>query len=364
MWHRDTRRNYICGVFDAIFGLWPAPGHCLLHYGYDKDILKSLSSSTPVAEDSLLPKAEPPPIHPMNAFEEEGHWTLTQETIPRCIRSGLYFWEDLPPQPDVGSDDLTQENVIKSASVSLGAMDALLIERRLPFKFQSTDRLDKHLTIISGDHEKILIFTDWKRFLMLRHHQVLVQDSRPDYPDDTVSLFQLLSRSTRSAENRINGQGGDVRYIAYELMLTYSLLFFRNVSAKNGEFYSDANVWLGGRSFPWSKDWRKSSQHIAEKINLGTTDGFHQLTRILGHPDRSVPMSEDFNIFRERLETLNRTFNSWKPSNFIDLVCWRGWVEEEIVYWQWVLTVVGIPVVLLSLTINIVTMFYTIHPQK
>ena len=31
----STRRNYICGAFDAMFALWEAPGHCLLHIGKD-----------------------------------------------------------------------------------------------------------------------------------------------------------------------------------------------------------------------------------------------------------------------------------------------------------------------------------------
>ena len=128
-------------------------------------------------------------------------------------------------------------------------MDALLIERRLPYTFQATDCLDKHLTILTGEKEKILIFTDWRRFLMLRHHRILVQDSRRDYPEDEVSRFQLLSRSTRSSLDRINGQGGDVRYIAYELLLTYSLLFYRNVSGPGGEFYKDTQITFGGRSY-------------------------------------------------------------------------------------------------------------------
>jgi hypothetical protein len=358
--HRYTKRNYICGVFDAIFGLWPAPGHCLLHYGYDNNILKKIGS-LPSERDLRRPKEDLPPIHPLNPSETAGHWALTHETIPRCIHSGLYFWEDPPPQPEVGSDDKTQDDVTNEASISLVAMDALLVERRLPYTFQATDCLDKHLTILSGEKEKILIFTDWTRFLMLRHHKILVHDSRRDYPEDEVSRFQLLSRSTRSAIDRINDQGGDVRYIAYELLLTYSLLFYHQVSDSGGEFHRDTRITFGGRSYPWfCNGYRKSSQEIAEKISLNPTHGFSQLIEILRHPDRSVPQSADFKIFRKRLEGLSKEFSAWKPSRFSELFLWRGWVEEEVGYWGWIVTVIGIPFVIISLGVSIVSMVFSI----
>jgi hypothetical protein len=77
---------------------------------------------------------------------------------------------------------------------------------------------------------------------MLRHHKVLVDDSNPAHADHTISPFQLLSHSSRSPEERKNGKGVDVRFIAYELLHTYVLLFYRNSSSSSNAVWEDAHV--------------------------------------------------------------------------------------------------------------------------
>lgn len=252
-------RGYVCALFDATFGLWPAPGHCFLH---DDDGKMEVNDKDPG-------------IYDIQGLKKEDQWVSAQAAIPRCINSGLYFWESLPPQPDVASVDETTENLEKVASVSLRDLDAFLIEKRLPFEFKSTKRLEEHLTIDVDQH--ILIFIYWKQFLMLRHHKVLVYDARPDYPADEISRFQLLSRSTRTPNDRMRGTGGDVRYIAYELLRTYALLFKRGVSDSGGYYRHEARV-LGRRSL---FNWEKSSKEIADRLKLDFS-GFDELVRILG----------------------------------------------------------------------------------
>ena len=301
-------RNYICALIDAAFGLWKAPGHCLLHSGYDHKTWAGVKRSNNQSHSSLDSYTE---IHPYS-FEEPGHWALLQETIPRCLHDGLYFWEGMPPQPDSQSDDRTASDVRDSASVSLGPMDARTIVGRLPFRFKGTHDLNKHLTFRAGDKETILIFTDWRRFLMLRHHKVLIDDASPHYPKDQVSRFQLLARNTRTGEERIGGSSVDVRGIAYELLQTYSLLFYRKISDEKdargelGEFYDEARPLMPAHLWWWIcrdprlLDKKLTSETIAKKdigLDVESSPGFDQLVKILAHPDNSVPQSADFKIF-------------------------------------------------------------------
>jgi len=201
------RRDYICALLDTIFGLWP------LH-----DSAKGNDIKTPGQFD-------------MHGVQTQNHWVRAQEAIPRCINTGLYFWENLPPEPDSGNLEITKDDIEQGASISLLDLDAFLIERRLPFKFKAINRLDMHLTITVD--KEILIFPHWKRFLMLRHHKVLINDSNPEYPEDSIMLFQLHSRSNREGNECMKGIGGDVRYIAYEILQTYALLFFRDIARKH-----------------------------------------------------------------------------------------------------------------------------------
>ena len=360
--NKDVKRNYICALLDTAFGLWKSPGNCFWHDPPWKP------TSTNQCE------REPQHVHPYSIE----HWVLMQNTIPRCIHDRLYFWEEIPPQPDGGSDNTTAEDVMKSASISLGPMDALLIHRRIPFKFEPTGDLEKHLTIKAGHGRKaedqreiILIFNDWRRFLMLRHHKVLIDDASPEYPKDQVSLFQLLARSTRTAQDRISGKGVDVRSVAYEVLQTYALLFYRHVSDEGGEYYDEAQV--DRTFFWWYRRWRhigpQTSEEIAHRwLGLGLDNGsrprFRQLVNVLAHLDNTVPQSADFKVFRKRLEDLNRTFNAWKPSTLSEVRRYRGWVEEETSYWQWVIAVIGIPFLVVGFFVNLVVMFVTVFPRK
>ena len=355
------QRDYICAIIDTLFGLWPAPGHCFLH-----DSARGSDLKLPSQLD-------------VHGVQTENHWARAQDAIPRCINTGLYFWENLPPEPDVGDLEITKDDVENGASVSLVDLDAFLIERRLPFKFKVTNRLDMHLTITVD--KEILIFPLWHRYLMLRHHKVLINDSSPDYPEDQITLFQLHSRSNRTAEERVRGIGGDVRFIAYELLQTYALLFFRDVSrghrqsgqcqrrgfrSKRGYYYRQATVW----GWPWLRQDPKNPDEIIDRLALGfgngkgRPDSFMTLMEDIWEGDY-FPQSGDFRFFGKRLEALNRELSVWKPSTLLEMLSYRGWVEEESNYWSLFLTAISVFVfALVSLVLNGVQLHYAIYPNS
>ena len=328
-----TRRDYVCGVLDAIFGLWPAPGHCLLHLGRYHG-----------KEQVHLFRSEP------------DHWVSAQAAVPRCINTGLYFWESVPTQSD--ADKETMGDIEKAASISLRALDALLIQRRVPYKFKPTDQLENHLTLeLDEKGHTILIYPFWKVFLMLRHHKVLVDDSQTDYPEDQISRFQLLSRSKRSPSNRIRGIGGDVRYVAYELIHTYALLFYRGVSNRGQYYYREAHLCLG------RKDGFNSSEEIAERsvgIRFSGSEEFKQLLDIFSGPDYSSPQSSDFPIFGKRLAAINTELNLWKPSTFREMLQWRGWIEEESSFWNVIFAFAFGGFAVLSCALSIAQLYFAI----
>jgi hypothetical protein len=209
----SIRRHYVCGLLDVMFGIWLAPGRCLFHDGW-------LGERANVATDTDDPW-------------RTARWVSAESTVPRCIQNGLYFWEVPPPVPDTAMAD-QEDEVLHEASISLAYLDACFIEYRGPYRFKRASRLSEHLTVIAhSGHMEILIYTDWKRLLMLRHHKVLVEDAKAI--SEEVSMVQLLSRSRRKPGARRYGLGGDVRYIAYELLHTYELLFWRGVSERNAD---------------------------------------------------------------------------------------------------------------------------------
>ena len=353
------QRDYICAIFDTLFGLWPAPGHCFLH-----DSSRSSDIKLPSQLD-------------VHGVETENHWVRAQEAIPRCINTGLYFWENFPPEPDSGDLEITKNDIETGASISLSDLDAFLIERRLPFRFKPTNRLDMHLTITVD--KEILIFPHWRRYLMLRHHKVLINDSSSEYPEDRMTLFQLHSRSNRVPEERMKGIRGDIRFMAYELLQTYALLFFRDVARKNrvstqfenGGFRSKSGYYYGqARVCSWRilREAPKSPDEIICRLGLRfdgkQRDSFMALIEDVWEGDY-FPQSGDFHFFGKRLEALNREMNVWKPSTFWEMVSYRGWVEEESNYWNLLIAGVSLFVfAVVTLVLDCIQVHYAIYPNS
>jgi hypothetical protein len=301
----DTiKRNYVCGVFDVLFGIWQAPGRCWFHDGWLGTNFNAVSTTDESWKRAI--------------------WVSADATAPRCIHKGLYFWETPPPEPDT-LGNTGEENVVKEASVSLVYLDACYIQYRGPFRFIPAAHISSHLTMTPSN--EICIYTDWKCLLMLRHQQALVEDSRTS--NDEISMFQLLSRSNRGPKDRRYGIGGDIRYIAYELLQTYVLLFFRYESEHGGYLYRHTHT-LGQRWFNRSSE-EIAFQVLGQKNICGVID---EIRSMFSTPEpRQMPESRDFRIFRMRLEGVNRALTQWRPRNFWHVLWYEGYSNDGSSVW-------------------------------
>jgi len=324
------RRNYICAVFDVLLGIWMAPGHCLFHdgwLGFNKKVMDESGSNT-------------------RKTRRTSRWASTDAVVPRCIQKQLYFWERLPSHVDTQHEDLN--HLKNTASESLFYLDACYIEYRGPFRFKETPCVSEHL--LTTEDKKILIYTGWKRLLMLRHLKVLVDDSTIDI--DEISNLQLLSRSTQSPEDRSYGEGGDIRYIAYELLQTYFLLFYRHVSESDwkafddkeykGPFYHHTHfLCIPFRTQAFSseeiaRNFRLPSKQIDQRL-------IQEIYEMFSTPYPQLPASGDFKIFHSRLESVNTMLMEWRPRNIWEALRYQGYSTNSAEVWTSFASWIGIP---------------------
>jgi len=223
-----------------------------------------------------------------------------------------------------------------------------------------------HLTITID--KDILIFPHWKRYLMLRHHRVLINDSSQDYPENLITLFQLHSRSQRTANERVRGIAADVRYIAYELLQTYALLFFRHAIREHRQSAQSQRHVSRSHSYRladvWSRPWGpKSPDEIIRRLMLGFNqsewDGIMPWIQDKWGGDYS-PQSREFQFFSKRLEALKRELTVWKPSTYYETILYPGWAGK---YWHLGLTL-GSVFALLTLALTSVQVYFAIHPRS
>lgn len=274
---------YYCGLCDVLLGLWPAPGWCQFH-------------------------RQEPTARKRRVLDTK--WTSARNLSPRCISSGLYFWEEITTSP------LNAPNTFfmlqgRGDAPPIETLKAAWIEERVPFKFVSTKRISEHLTI--SDSGQIRVFTDWRRFLMLKYNRILPSDTySPNLPP-----FQFLTSG--SDQSRRNQPGGpDIHMLAMELLQTYVLLFYQD------EYYVESPR---GRMGRLGQAWRFGSRtpsRIADRIGIQLgkeTIMFEEILSIYEHQfgPASVLGSKDFSIFRQRLEHLVEVLGKWKPVHFWDL---------------------------------------------
>lgn len=326
-----VRRNYVCALIDVMFGIWIAPGKCLFHDGW----LPSRLGTVAIPSDT-------------DDTWRESHWASTEQAVPRCIHNELFFWEHPPPQTPTMNRNV--KDVADEASTSLSYLDASFIEFGGPFKFQETKRLNEHLVI--DEDENILIYTDWKHLLMLRHLNILIAETR--YDVDEISQFQLLSRSIRTPHDRHYGLDGDIRYIAYELLQTYVLFFYSGradkTDGKMGPLFSHVH-----RSSLFDST---TSDKIAERLGIDLGDHRYQklLEEVRGMFSKPFPRqteSSDFYIFRRRLENINDTIMEWRPRSFVHAMYYGGYSQDSGAYLQsalrWIIVPFGIVVSICSI---------------
>jgi hypothetical protein len=332
----SIRRHYVCALFDVMFGIWQAPGRCLFHDGWLGERANVITNTE----------------EPWNT----SRWVSAESTVPRCIRKGLYFWEEPSPLPDTVTEINEEADMYKEARISLAYLDACFIEYRGPYRFKRANHLKDHLTVIAhGSHKEILVYTDWKRLLMLRHHQVLLHDAKAKSED--VSKLQLLSRSRKSPKDRRNGKGGDIRYIAYELLRTYELLFWRGVSERT----ADGHGYLYHHTHTWDmRFFTKSSEEIAIDT-LGMNDLLEvkkEIISMFSSPEFRLPDSSGFNIFRLKLEGLNRELMEWRPRTVWHALWYEGYSQDATSVWTNLITVYLVPITLFGFIASLVQAIY------
>lgn len=256
---REIVRHYCCGLIDVIFGVWPRPSRFRFH-----------SRGKRIAD-------------------------LSRTSTAGCLHSSFYFWEKEEP-----SAISARVNVPTKVSISLTRLDAANIETNGPYRFVPTDQINEHLQLRD---QNILIFVDWTRFLMLQYQKVTVAEAKISFPVSNVSRFHLLTGSKRSNQNRFQCRMGDLRFLAYELMDTYLLLF------------SSSKVSV------WRNKVTRSHARIAERIGLDLNeDIFEKYKKDSGEQETQFTESARFEMFRERLETLNEELGTWKPTRLGELV--------------------------------------------
>lgn len=333
---KTIRRNYVCGVFDVLFGLWPSPGRCMFHDGWLGDRPYIITNTEAPWKTAL--------------------WVSAESTVPRCIQRGLNFWATPPPLPDTITYGEDTKSLSDEASVSLLYLDARFIVYRGPYQFKRTEHLRDHLTVtIHNNKKEILIYPHWKRYLMLRHQKALIEDAK--LRTDEVSNLQLLTRSTKELKDRKSGKGGDIRYIAYELLHTYQLLFYRGVTERTPEH--DGYLYRHCGFFGYASGL--TSEEIA--LNLGLSDLSEvkeDIKAMFSSPDLRLPESRDFTLFRLRLEGLNRELMHWRPRNLWHVMRYSGYAEDSKNVWNSTITWFGIPFTVITLVVGILQATYAV----
>jgi hypothetical protein len=263
---REIVRHYCCGLIDVMFGIWPRPSQFRFH-NRESDITD-----------------------------------LSRTSSVGCLQSSFYFWKK--EESPITSP---RSNLPTKDSVSLIRLDANNIETNGPYRFVPTDQINEHLLVRD---QTILIFVDWTRFLMLQYHRVTVAEAKISFPVSNVSRFHLLTGSKRSRQNRFQCRMGDLRFISYELMDTYLVLF--------GGLFPDPSA---SKLAVWKNKITRSYAKIAERLGLDLNGAiFEKYKKDSAEQEAQFTESARFEMFRERLETLNKELGKWKPIRLGELL--------------------------------------------
>lgn len=255
--------DYICGLCDALFGLWPAAG--------------------------------------TNSFHQNNG---TCGCIGTLLRSVFHDQRDPSTVP----------------YIDYFCLDAGYIESRGPFRFKATDNLDNHLLIT--ERNEILFYTNWQRWACLTSLSVLNRQGNPSAFDALMCSRrrgwkpQPLTSHIRISLSQIFG----------DLATTGMLLFFQDevnmLKAKEGmsrkrRRMNDVRRYL---SKPFSSLPRPSN-HIAKRIGLSMSDDDLRYARAFleccnDDWSRVVGQSTLFRThspFKDRVDKLHEVLKAWKP---------------------------------------------------
>jgi hypothetical protein len=257
---------YTCALCDAIFGLWPAKGN---------------------KGKELFHDNEPGCQH-----------RCVAQMFSR-INSGFF------------------EGFIRDRHL----LDAEYIEANGPFRFIETNRLDQHL-LITRDN-KILFFSDWKRWTGLCYHRVL--------RDNADNLFSNLINYSRGRRERSSQYGHACSHISSDIAASIRLFFHQPKKEQSPERKLFRMRWLHSVQHVLSELMHSvpsihlpfmtpSRNAIAERIGLKLPVGvaFEEIAAQIEVEDH-FGSSWDLYPFLDRARQLETTLRTWKPKTVLQL---------------------------------------------
>jgi hypothetical protein len=260
--------DYMCGLCDALFGMWPAAGHSLFHTG---------TTSYKSSKESL----------------ERG-----------CVRNILSFDISTP-----------RSAMAASHAFDIRLLDAGFIENNGPFRFEATDRVELHLTITK---HTILYYSDWKKWAFLTRSRLLrraheLNDGGEHAAFDTLAnkgRIRLGATEPHFAQPLIC-LSQDILVI--NILCFYQSILFRKTQKRS---WRERFLWflptMVSRLFH-----RVTSITIARRINvqLSEPEARKEANLILGtHLEDWGGLLDTCGPFWERILKVNATLKDWKPS--------------------------------------------------
>jgi len=185
--------------------------------------------------------------------------------------------------------------------------DAAYIETCGPFRFKTTNRLDRHLTVQGRD---ILLFTDWRKWMALCYHTVL-QTVDPNTGFEVMTNYRWGRAQPSRQSARATGS------IPISLLLMEYFCFCIDAL----EYDIDVQVQRPRRSFFTAKRKNPLSKRraIAARLNvdLAPLQRLKDVANRRQHDEWGLTLHLE--PFDERASRLLETLLNWKPETFWEM---------------------------------------------
>lgn len=262
--------DYKCGLTDALFGLWPAPGPQTFHSGGGK---KDGCIGT-VLGSLVLHGREP-------------------DTIP---------------------------------TINVNHLDAKYIQSNGPFRFKATKRLDDHLVVTSKD--EILIYTDLKKWAGIKDHRVLRTNVEECTAFDILTTESRKCSEVQSIRDHLYSLYNDLQISilviffqdSYESAATETRRSLRT-SFLNGRC-------IGGQSsvdIASRLKIRATEAEVLARTNY-FIQGWHTWRAYFGRDSETRLLCP----FKFRVDELYSTLKEWKPRTIWELR-YRGYGSVDLI---------------------------------
>jgi hypothetical protein len=235
-----------------------------------------------------------------------------------------------------------------SAELGFHLFDASYIESHGPFRFEKTNRLDKHLTF---DGKKIRYYPDWRKWLFLDGHKVL-RRARGANLKGWHTSFDTLVNSERVRSR-------DIYYSSALLnisrdILVNNILFFHQTTLRGKQRRTCAKFRQFWRSI-WSYVFRclpvlgvhdsRSSRAVGKRlgVDLSDTDVLDYCHLFGTHEDDFQSLFNACMPFRERAIKVQKKLREWKPTTILEMrYAGYGGVDPVSLYAFYFAIVLGI----------------------